>query len=181
MKRTVGILSGILAFAAVVSGVILLLAAIGWPITTEGLQTMIAGSRRMPAVLFLILFALVCIAIGVIVLYGMIWNRLNRRTTALLEKNALGETAVSFAALSQIVDRTLKNRTDVKSSKTRVYAIGSSVRIEIRAVTSPTVSLLELTHSLQDEIHAAIVALCGVSIGSIDVTVDQAELPPKRN
>lgn len=181
MKRTVGILSGILAFAAVVSGVILLLAAIGWPITTEGLQTMIAGSRRMPAVLFLILFALVCIAIGVIVLYGMIWNRLNRRTTALLEKNALGETAVSFAALSQIVDRTLKNRTDVKSSKTRVYAIGSSVRIEVRAVTSPTVSLLELTHSLQDEIHAAIVALCGVSIGSIDVTVDQAELPPKRN
>ncbi|MBR6039062.1 MAG: alkaline shock response membrane anchor protein AmaP [Clostridia bacterium] len=181
MKRTVGILSGILAFAAVVSGVILLLAAIGWPITTEGLQTMIAGSRRMPAVLFLILFALVCIAIGVIVLYGMIWNRLNRRTTALLEKNALGETAVSFAALSQIVDRTLKNRTDVKSSKTRVYAIGSSVRIEVRAVTSPTVSLLKLTHSLQDEIHAAIVALCGVSIGSIDVTVDQAELPPKRN
>ncbi len=181
MKRTVGILSGILAFAAVVSGVILLLAAIGWPITTEGLQTMIAGSRRMPAVLFLILFALVCIAIGVIVLYGMIWNRLNRRTTALLEKNALGETAVSFAALSQIVDRTLKNRTDVKRSKTRVYAIGSSVRIEVRAVTSPTVSLLELTHSLQDEIHAAIVALCGVSIGSIDVTVDQAELPPKRN
>ena len=181
MKRTVGILSGILAFAAVVSGVILLLAAIGWPITTEGLQTMIAGSRRMPAVLFLILFALVCIAIGVIVLYGMIWNRLNRRTTALLEKNALGETAVSFAALSQIVDRTLKNRTDVKSTKTRVYAIGSSVRIEVRAVTSPTVSLLELTHSLQDEIHAAIVALCGVSIGSIDVTVDQAELPPKRN
>lgn len=181
MKRTVGILSGILAFAAVMSGVILLLAAIGWPITAEGLQTMIAGSRRMPAVLFLILFALVCIAIGVIVLYGMIWNRLNRRTTALLEKNALGETAVSFAALSQIVDRTLKNRTDVKSSKTRVYAIGSSVRIEVRAVTSPTVSLLELTHSLQDEIHAAIVAFCGVSIGSIDVTVDQAELPPKRN
>lgn len=181
MKRAVGILSGILAFAAVVSGVILLLAAIGWPITTEGLQTMISGSRRMPAVLFLILIALVCIAIGVIVLYGMIWNRLNRRTTALLEKNALGETAVSFAALSQIVDRTLKNRTDVKSSKTRVYAIGSSVRIEVRAVTSPTVSLLELTHSLQDEIHAAIVALCGVSIGSIDVTVDQAELPPKRN
>ena len=180
MKRAVGILSGILAFAAVAFGVVLLLVAIGWPITTEGLQNMIAGSRRMPTVLFLILIALVCIAIGVIVLYGMIGNHRNRRTAALLEKNALGETAMSFAALSQIVDRTLKNRKDVKSSKTRVYAIGSSIRIEVRAVTSPTVSLLELTHSLQDEIHAAIVALCGVPIGSIDVTVDQAELPPKR-
>ena len=181
MKRTVGILSGILAFAAVAFGVILLLVAIGWPITTEGLQNMIANSRRMPAVLFLVLIAFVCIAFGVIILYGMIGNRLNRRTTALLEKNALGETAVSFAALSQIVESTLKNRKDVKSSRTKVYAIGSSIRIEVRAVTSPTVSLLELTHSLQDEIHAAIVALCGVSIGSIDVTVDQAELPPKRN
>ena len=180
MKRAVGILSGVLAFAAVLLGIVLLLAAIGWPITTDGLQEMIAGSHRMPAVLLLVLIALICIALGVIILYGMIGNRLKRRTTALLEKNALGETAVSFAALSQIVDRTLKNRKDVKSSKTRVFAIGSSVRIEVRAVTSPTVSLLELTHSLQDEIRAAIVALCGVSIGSIDVTVDQAELPPKR-
>ena len=180
MKRAVGILSGILAFAAVAFGVVLLMTAIGWPITKEGLQTMIAGSRQMPAILLLILIAFVCIAVGVIVLYGMIVNRRNRRTAALLEKNALGETAVSFAALSQIVDRTLKNRKDVKSSKTKVYAIGSSIRIEVRAVTSPTVSLLELTHSLQDEIHAAIVALCGVPIGSIDVTVDQAELPPKR-
>lgn len=180
MKRAVGILSGVLAFAAVLFGIVLLLVAIGWPITTDGLQEMIVGSRRMPAVLLLVLIALICIALGVIILYGMIGNRLKRRTTALLEKNALGETAVSFAALSQIVDRTLKNRKDVKSSKTRVFAIGSSVRIEVRAVTSPTVSLLELTHSLQDEIHAAIVALCGVSIGSIDVTVDQAEFPPKR-
>ena len=180
MKRTVGILSGILAVGAVLFGIVLLLVAIGWPITTEGLQNMIANSRRMPAVLFLVLIAFVCIAFGVIILYGMIGNRLNRRTTALLEKNALGETAVSFAALSQIVESTLKNRKDVKSAKTKVYAIGSSIRIEVRAVTSPTVSLLELTHSLQDEIHAAIVALCGVPIGSIDVTVDQAELPPKR-
>ena len=179
MKRTVGILSGILAFAAVVSGIVLL-AAIGWPITTDSLQTMIASLRRMPTVLFLILIALACIAIGVIVLYGMIWNHRNRRAAALLEKNALGETAVSFAALSQIVDRTLKNRKDVKSFRTKVYAIGSSIRIEVRAVTSPTVSLLELTHSLQNEIHEEIVALCGVPIGSIDVTVDQAELPPKR-
>ena len=100
---------------------------------------------------------------------------------ALLEKNTLGETAVSYTALSQIVDRTVKNRIDVKSFKTKVYAIGSSVRIDVRAVTSPTVSLLELTHSLQNEIHAAITALCGMPIGSIDVTVDQAELPPKRN
>ena len=180
MKRAVGILSGILAVAAILSGIVLLLAAIGWPITTEGLQTMIEKSRRMPSVLFLVLIAFVCIAIGVIVLYGMIVNRLNRRTSALLEKNALGQTAVSFAALSQLVDRTLKNRKDVKSFRTKVYAIGGSVRIDVRAVTSPTASLLELTHSLQDEIHAAIVALCGVPIGSIDVTVDQAELPPKR-
>ncbi len=180
MKRAVGILSGILAGAAVLFGIVLLLAAIGWPITAESLQTMLLGLRRMPAVLFLVLIAFVCIAIGIVVLYGMIVNRLNRRTSALLEKNALGETAVSYTALSQIVDRTLKNRKDVKSFRTKVYAIGSSVRIEVRAVTSPTVSLLELTRSLQDEIHAAIVALCGIPIGSIDVTVDQAELSPNR-
>lgn len=180
MKRAVWILSGVLACAAVLLGIVLLLTAIGWPITAERLQTLIAKCRQMPALLLLVFIAFVCIAIGIIILYGMIGNRLNRRTSALLEKNALGETAVSFTALSQIVECTLKNRPDVKSFKTKVYAIGSSIRIEVRAVTFPTVSLLELTHSLQEEIHAAIAALCGVPIGSIDVTVDQAELPPKR-
>ena len=180
MKRTVGILSGILAFAAILFGIVLLLTVIGWPVTTERLQAMLAESRQMPTVLFLVLLAFVCTAIGIIVLYGLIGNHMNRRTIALLEKTALGETAVSFAALAQIVDRTLKNRSDVKSFKTKVYAIGSSVRIDVRAMTSPTVSLLELTHSLQDEIHAAILSLCGMSIGNIDVTIDQADVPSKR-
>ena len=180
MKRTVGILSGIMAFLAIVFGVSLLLTAIGWPISPERFAALIAQARQMPAVLFLVLSALICIAAGIIVLYGMITNRLNRRTSALLEKNALGETAVSFSTLAQIAERTVKDRSDVKSFKTKVYAVGSSIRIEVRAVTAPTVSLLEVTHSLQDEIHAAIRTFCGTDVGTVDVTIDQAELPPKR-
>lgn len=180
MKRAVGILSGILAFLAIMFGVSLLLTAIGWPISPERFGTLVAAARRMPTVLVLIVSALICMAIGIFVLYGMVIKRLNRRTSALLEKNALGETAVSFKALEQIVGRTLKNRSDVTSSKAKVYAIGNSIRIEVRAVTVPTASLLELTHRLQDEINQAILTLCGTNVGSVDVTIDQAELPPKR-
>ena len=180
MNRTVGILSGILAFLTIMFGTGLLLLAIGWPVTPERLQVMAFEVRRMPAVLFLVLAALICMSIGVIVLYGMIWNRLNRRTSALLEKNALGETVVSFTALKEIAEQTLKNRSDVTKYKTKVYAAGSSIRIEVRAITSPTVSLLELTHSLQEEIGTSIRTICGTEVGSIDVTVDQAELPPRR-
>jgi uncharacterized alkaline shock family protein YloU len=180
MKRTVWVLTGILAFSSIVFGACLLLLAIGWPVTPERFQVLAVEARRMPAVLILIFTALICMAIGIVILYGMIWNRMNRRTNVLLEKTALGETAVSFTALNEIVERTLKNRKDVKNGKVKVHAIGSSIRIEVHAVTAPTVSLYEITHSLQDEIHAAIQSICGVSIGTIDVTVDQAELLPNR-
>lgn len=180
MKRTVGILSGILAFFALVLGVGIILIVIGWPVSEAQLAALAAQTHRMPGVLILLLVALACIAIGVVVLYGMIGRHLNRRTTALLEKNALGETAVSFSALQEIAERTVKSRGDVRSCKTKVHAIGSSVRIDVRVVTSPTVSLLELTHALQDMIRDAILSLCGTEVAIIDVTVDQADTPQKK-
>ena len=181
MKRAVGILSGILAFLSIVIGVSLLLLAIGWPISPERLQELCRAVREVPSVLFLIAAALLCIAVGIFVLYGMILKHLNRRTSALLEHNALGETAVSFTALSQIAECTLKKQKDVRSFKTKVYAVGNSIRIDVRAVTAPTVSLIEMTHTLQNGIHSAILEICGTEIGSVNVTIDQAELPPKRS
>ena len=105
---------------------------------------------------------------------------MSRRTSALLEKNALGETYVSFSTLAKIAERTAKSRSEVKSCKTKVRAIGSSVKIEVRVVTAPTVSLLEMTHSLQDEIDAAILSFCGTKVGSVDVTVDQTDSSPRK-
>lgn len=180
MKRTVGILSGVLAFAAIMFGACLLLTAIGWPLSTARLQTLIAESRQFPAVLFLVLSALIFMTVGALILYGMIGNHFNRRTSALLETNALGETQVSFTALAQIAERVLKNRSDVKTFKAKVYAVGNSIRIDVRAVTAPTVSLLEMTHALQNEIRSEIYEICGTEVGCVNVTVDQADLPPKR-
>ena len=114
--------------------------------------------------------------------YSMIGKRINRRTSALLEKNSLGELYISFAALTQIVERAVKARSEVKSSKTRVHAIGNSVRIDVRAETSPTVSLPAITHALEDAVNAAILAACGTVVGKTDVTIDQtAGVTKKRN
>ncbi len=175
MKQAVRILSGILAFFTVVFGVGLFLTVIGWPVSPERMQELIYGLRRMPAALFAALSALIICAIGVFMLYGLICRRSDRKTSAPLEKNELGETSVSFTTLAQIAERTVKARSDVKSAKVKVGGIGSSVRIDVRAVTAPTVSLLELTHSLQSEIAEAITGICGVPIGTIDVTVDQTD------
>lgn len=180
MKKTVGILSGILAFLSMVFGACLLLTAIGWPISADRFRDLIVAVRKMPAALILVLIAFGFIAIGALVLYGMIGERMNRKKAALLEKNALGETTVSFLTLAQIAENTVKNRNDVKSCKTKVYAIGNSVRIDVRVVTAPTVPLLEMTHTLQDEINASILSLCGIAPGRVDVSIDQADFPPKR-
>jgi hypothetical protein len=175
MKQAVRILSGFLAFFAVVCGVCLLLTAIGWPVSSARMQEIVEGLRRFPSVLFLILAAVVLCAIGTLVLYGLIFARVNRRTSALIEKNGLGETAVSFAALAQTAERVAKAHRDVRSCRTKAYAIGNSVKIEVRVVTAPTVSLLEITHALQDTVAAALNDLCGTEIGTVDVTVDQTE------
>ncbi|MBR0507577.1 MAG: alkaline shock response membrane anchor protein AmaP [Clostridia bacterium] len=175
MKQAVRILSGFLAFLSVVCGVCLLLTAIGWPVSTERMQEILVGIRQFPSVLLLILCAIVLCAIGAFVLYGLVFARMNRRTSALIEKNALGETAVSFAALAQTADRVARSHQDVKSCKAKAYAIGNSVKIDVRVITAPTVSLLEMTHALQDTIAAAVKDLCGTEIGAVDVTVDQTE------
>lgn len=180
MKRAVRILSGIFAFSAILSGTWLILMLIGWPVSPERLKELVEGMRRMPTVLFAIAFALLFGAAGVFVLYGMIREKINRRTSALLEKNALGETAVSFQSLALIAERTVKQRSDVSACKTKVYAIGNSIRIDVRVVSSPTVSLLELTHALQDMINAAITEICGKPVGLVDVTVDQTDISPKK-
>jgi hypothetical protein len=175
MKQAVRILSGFLAFLAVVCSVCLLLIAIGWPISSTRIQEIIDGLRHFPSVLIMMIAALVLCAIGTFVLYGLIAARLNRRTSALIEKNDLGETAVSFTALSQTAERVAKAHRDVRSCKAKAYAVGNSVRIDVHAVTAPTVSLLEITHALQDTIAAALKDLCGTEVGTVDVTVDQTD------
>lgn len=180
MKKTVRILSGTLAFLSMVFGICLLLTAIGWPISAARFQELIGELRKMPSVLFLVLFALVCIAVGVLVLYGLIGERMNRKTVAMLDRNALGETYVSFSTLAQIAECAVKSRRDVKTCKAKVYAVGNSVKIDVRVLTAPTASLLEVTRALQDEINASILSLCGTTVGRVDVTVDQTELPQKR-
>ncbi len=180
MKKAVRILSGVLAFLTVVFGVCMLLVLIGWPVSPERMQELIIQLRQMPTVLIMIGAALLLGASGVIVLYGLISEGLNRRTSALLEKNAYGETAVSFDSLAQIAERAVKNNREVNSCKVKVRAIGSSVRIDVRAATSPTVSLVELTRTLQEEVTARITEVCGTSVGLVDVTVDQTDTAHKR-
>jgi hypothetical protein len=180
MKKAVRILSGVFAFLAVVFGICMLLTLIGWPISPEHAQELIIKLRQMPTVLIVIGVALVLSAGGVFVLYGLISERLNRRTAALLEKNAICETAVSFETLAQIAERAAKNRNEVSSCKTKVYAVGNSVRIDVRVVTSPTVSLVKMTRTLQNEVSTMIEEICGTSVGLVDVTVDQTDAAQKR-
>lgn len=179
MKRAVRFLSGTLAFLSVLFAVCLLLAEIGWPVSPERMQELVLELRRMPAVLIILLLALVIGGIGVFVLYGLISERTHRRTTALLEKTALGETSVSFPTLAQIAERVVKGRSDVSSCKTKVYAVGNDIKIDVRVVTSPTVSLVELTRVLQAAISTAVSEICGTAVGDVNVTVDQAEIQSK--
>lgn len=180
MKQAVRVFSVILAFLTVLFAVCLVLTMIGWPVSAERMQELVQSMQRMPTVLIVLSAAIVLGGIGVFVMYGLISERMHRRTSAMLEKNELGETAVSFSMLSEITDRAVKSRSDVSSCKTKVYAIGSSVRIEVRVVTAPTVSLVELTRALQNLIRSSIEETCGTAIGDVDVTVDQAELQPKK-
>lgn len=175
MKRWVGILSGLLAALSCALGFAALLVVIGWPVGEARMTAWLTGARRMPQGLLLILAALLLVALGVFVLYGLFSQRFSRPTAAQIDTSPLGGTYVSFEALAALAERTVKKRSDVKSCKTKVTAIGGDIRIAVRVVTAPTVSLLTMTHALQDEIAACIRDVCGVPIGRIDVTVDQTE------
>lgn len=177
MKRWIGILSGLLAALACACGTALLLVAIGWPVREPQMHAWLGSMRIMPNVLLIVLLALLIGALGVLTLYGLFSARFERRTSAAIAKNALGETTIAFSALEQLCDRTVRQRSGVKSSKTKVYAVGDEIKISVHVVTQPTESLLALTHALQDAIAERITAVCGVQIGRIDVTVDQTDEP----
>ena len=179
MKRTVKILSGLLAVLAVALCVVILLAVIGWPVSEPRMQELLTSVRRLPTVLLTLLAACGIGALGVFTLYGLFSDHIMRPTSASIAQSALGSAQISFDALTDIANATVRMHHDVKSSKTKVTAIGDQVKIAIRVVTSPTVSLLELTHTLQDDVASRIQEICGVSVGRVDVTVDQTDEPEK--
>ncbi len=179
MKRTVKILSGLLAVLAVALAVCVLLYVIGWPVSETRLIALFTSFRRLPAALLTVFAALLSGALGVFTLYGLFAQHYERRTAASIERNALGETSVAFSALAELANQVVRRHPKVKNSKARVKAIGDMVKIEVRVTTSPANSLLELTRTLQNEIAAHILSVCGVAIGSVDVTVDQTDEPEK--
>ena len=179
MKRVVRILSGLLAVLAIALVVCILLAVIGWPVSPERMAELFASARRMPNVLLTVSAALLLAAIGVFTLYALYAERFERPTAARIEQNAMGETSVSFAAIANLVNGVVKERPDVKDCKTSVTALGDQVMILVRVSTAPTVSLLELTYALQNEIKARVIEVCGAPIGVIDVRVDQTDAKPE--
>ena len=179
MKRTVKILCGLLAALAVALSVCVLLIVIGWSVREVRMIEILAAIRRFPTALMSILAALLLGALGVFALYGLFSEHFMRRTSATIERNALGETSVSFTALADLANQIVRSHGEVKNSKTKVTANGNKIKIEVRVTTAPTISLLEFTHILQDQIAARILTVCGVPIGIVDVTVDQTDEPEK--
>lgn len=179
MKRTVKILSGLLAVLAVALAVCLLLFVIGWPVAETRAQELLLLFRRLPTALLTVLAALLLGALGVFTLYGLFTEHFERRTAAAIERNALGETSIAYPALAELANRAACRHAEVRNSRTKVKAIGDKIKLEVRVTASPAVSLLELTRTLQNEIAASVLAVCGVAIGSVDVTVDQTDEPEK--
>jgi hypothetical protein len=175
MKRTVKILSGILAVSAIALSVCILLIVIGWPVSETRMLELLVSIRRLPTALLTVLCALLLCALGVFTLYGLFSAHYQKRTSATIERSETGETAISFTALAELANQVARSHPEVKNSKARVTAIGDKVKIAVSVTTSPVVSLIELTHALQSEIAARILAVCGVSVGDVDVTVDQTE------
>ena len=177
MKRWVAILSGISGALACALSVTLLLITLGWPVKETAMHAWLGTVRVMPRALFTVLAALLIGALGVLTLYGLFSAHFTRRTSATLERSALGETAIAFSALEELINGTVRRRSEVKSVRTKITAVGDTVRMDVRVVTSPTGSLYQLTHALQEEIAAAVLSVCGVPIGQVDVTVDQTDEP----
>lgn len=179
MKRIVKILCGLLAVLAVALCVGILLTVIGWPVREVRMQEWVGLIRRFPFVLLTIAAALIIGALGVFALYGLFSEHLERPTASTIEKNALGEISVAHDALETIANRIVNRHDEIKSGKTKIITIGDRVKIAVRVVTSPEVSLLTVTHALQEEIAVRVREICGVSVGTVDVTVDQTDEPPK--
>ncbi len=102
------------------------------------------------------------------------------KKTAVLSRTALGETAISFSALGQLAERAAMRQKGVRACKARAYAVGSGVWIDVHAETPPELSLVEITHALENAIAAELLQICGATVGTVYVTVDQPEKTPKR-
>ena len=176
MKRTVKILSGILAVSAIALSVCILLIVIGWPVSETRMLELLVSIRRLPTALLTVLCALLLCALGVFTLYGLFSAHYQKRTSATIERSETGETAISFTALAELANQTARSHPEVKNSKARVTAIGDKVKIAVSVTTSPVVSLIELTHALQSEIAARILAVCGVSAMSRIKTMTNASV-----
>ncbi len=168
-------LLGLLSVLVILMGLLLLSAAVGFPLDTAALQNAAAALVNPWVALGTCAFALVLIAIAVRLLIALFDKNSKEPQNVIVHRNESGSSYMTVNALNTMVQRHVKAEEQVRECKTSVKVNGDAVKVIARVSAKPEAVIPAMTEQLQSSIRTYLETYSGVKVETVEVIVEATE------
>ncbi|NLP17785.1 MAG: alkaline shock response membrane anchor protein AmaP [Firmicutes bacterium] len=121
---------------------------------------------RLDAKLVALLLFLACIRLLFITLGP------KRQAKSIVSRNEMGEIKISFAALENLIKKTVREVKGARETKTRVVPMPGGVRVRLQAVINPELNIPAISEEIQGVIARRIKEIMGVEVEEVEVFIE---------
>lgn len=175
MKLIDKLLLGLLCVLVIFIGLVLIAAAIGFPLDASRVQSAAASLENPWTALIVCIAALILIAIAVRLLVVLMGGDASARERVPILKNESGASFLTVSALNTMVARFVKADERVNSAKTDVRANGDGVSITARIAAKADAVIPAMTEQLQNSIKSYIETYSGAKVEKVEVIIESTE------
>ncbi len=95
-----------------------------------------------------------------------------RRTRSIVTRNEMGEIKISFAALGNLIKKTVQEVKGARETKTQVVPMPGGVRVRLWAVINPEYNIPAISEEIQGAIGTRIKEIMGVDVEEVEVFIE---------
>ena len=175
MKLIDKLLFGVLCVLTIAIGLVLIAAAIGFPLDASRIQTATAALENPWIALFISLLALALIALCVRLLYVLVRGENDGKRSVAIQKSESGASFMTVNALNAMVSRYIRSDDRISNAKTSVKSNGDAVSITARISAKADAAIPAMTEQLQNSIKSHIETYSGAKVDKVEVIVESTE------
>ncbi|NLJ33687.1 MAG: alkaline shock response membrane anchor protein AmaP [Firmicutes bacterium] len=122
---------------------------------------------RLDAGIVALFFLLSCIRLLFIAL-----GPRGRAARSIVSRNEMGEIKISFAALENLIKKSVREVKEVRETSTKVFPLPGGVKVRLRAVVSPKNNIPAISREIQEVVGARVKEIMGIDLEEVEVFIE---------
>ncbi|MDA8235118.1 MAG: alkaline shock response membrane anchor protein AmaP [Clostridia bacterium] len=155
------------SFFVGIMSVIVILAALGWTDVVYFLTDALASEeQRIVIIIGSVIFFLISVKLVMAAFHkkGVV--------NTLIQDTAMGQVRISLEALENLVKRVTFQVRGVREVKPYILVEPNGVKVLIRTVVSPDISIPEITNEIQSGVRDYLSEVAGITVNSVKILVE---------